>query len=109
MTGINWSRSFEMLFTDIVGLVEKSEATTQITGEITKDGLGKVFATNVFSHYVMVRRNLSKMRMNLTFLKKMRELELLLSSSGDGRVIWTSSNTANYTCFDIRDWQGVKW
>lgn len=43
-----------MLFTDIVGLVEKSEATTQIIGEVTKDGMGKVFQTNVFSHYIMV-------------------------------------------------------
>jgi 17beta-estradiol 17-dehydrogenase/3beta-hydroxysteroid 3-dehydrogenase len=39
----------------------------------------------------------------------MRELERLLSNSGDGRVIWTSSITANNDCFNIEDWQGVQW
>lgn len=38
----------------------------------------------------------------------MRELENLLSKSGDGRVIWTSSITASKKNFDIDDWQGVK-
>jgi hypothetical protein len=55
VTGINWKRSFEMLFTDTVGLVEKAEAASQIRGEITKDGMGKMFQVNVFAHYVMVK------------------------------------------------------
>lgn len=38
----------------------------------------------------------------------MRELEKLLSNSGDGRVIWTSSITAYSKSFDIDDWQGIK-
>lgn len=38
----------------------------------------------------------------------MRELEDLLEKSGDGRVIWTSSITADSTCFDIKDYQGVE-
>jgi 17beta-estradiol 17-dehydrogenase/3beta-hydroxysteroid 3-dehydrogenase len=38
----------------------------------------------------------------------MRELEKLLSNSGDGRVIWTSSITAYNKSFNIDDWQGIK-
>ncbi|KAI7905187.1 uncharacterized protein BX663DRAFT_502056 [Cokeromyces recurvatus] len=89
--GINWKRTFYLLLTDPVGLLERSDATIQNTGEMNKDGMGKVFACNVFGHYVM-----------------MRELEKLLSNSGDGRVIWTSSITAYSNCFDIHDWQGIE-
>lgn len=39
----------------------------------------------------------------------MRELEGLLSYTGDGRVIWTSSITAHSRSFDINDWQGILW
>lgn len=38
----------------------------------------------------------------------MRELEQLLSNSGDGRVIWTSSITADSKSFNIDDWQGIQ-
>lgn len=38
----------------------------------------------------------------------MRELENLLEKSGDGRVIWTSSITADSKSFDIDDWQGIQ-
>jgi hypothetical protein len=38
----------------------------------------------------------------------MRELEKLLSNSGDGRIIWTSSITAGSSSFKIDDWQGIK-
>ncbi|KAI8968272.1 hypothetical protein BDF20DRAFT_827920 [Mycotypha africana] len=89
--GLNWPKLLWLAFTDPVGLMERSDATIQAVGEISEDGLGRVFAANVFGHYVM-----------------MRELERLLSHSGDGRVIWTSSVTAKNHCFDINDWQGIK-
>lgn len=89
--GLDWKLLFYMAFTDPVGLMERSDATIQRVGEINEDGMGRVFAANVFGHYVM-----------------MRELETLLSKSGDGRVIWTSSITANKKNFDIEDWQGIK-
>ncbi|KAI8071563.1 hypothetical protein BC940DRAFT_233842 [Gongronella butleri] len=90
-TGINWSLTAYLVFTDPIGLMERADATKQAVGEMNKDGMGKVFAANVFGHYVM-----------------MRELESLLASSGDGRVIWTSSITASPSSFDIDDWQGIK-
>ncbi|KAL9538346.1 hypothetical protein MBANPS3_011003 [Mucor bainieri] len=88
--GLNWKTIFVGFFTDPVGLFERSDATIQVVGEINEDGMGKVFAANVFGHYTM-----------------MRELEGLLSYTGDGRIIWTSSITAHSKSFDINDWQGV--
>ncbi|KAI8097150.1 uncharacterized protein BX664DRAFT_325661 [Halteromyces radiatus] len=98
-SGIRWSTLFYMLWKDPIGLVETSVATIQASlGEVNQDNIGKVFACNVFGHYVM-----------------MRELECLLTkgSAGTnndkgGRVIWTSSSTAFSECFDINDWQGLK-
>ncbi|CAO3636564.1 unnamed protein product [Cunninghamella blakesleeana] len=89
--GINWKQTLTMLLLDPVGLIEKSDATHQAVGEINEDGIGKVFAANVLGHYVMVR-----------------ELERLLVNSGEGRIIWASSITASSSCFDIKDWQGIK-
>ncbi|KAI9361493.1 hypothetical protein BD770DRAFT_317288 [Pilaira anomala] len=89
--GVNWKLIFYLLFTDPIGLLERSDATIQPIGEINEDGMGKVFACNVFGHYVM-----------------MRELENLLEKSGDGRVIWTSSITADSKSFNIEDWQGIQ-
>ncbi|KAI8639728.1 hypothetical protein BD408DRAFT_420990 [Parasitella parasitica] len=90
-SGINWKTLFYLVFTDPVGLMERADVTMQPVGEINADGMGKVFAANVFGHYIMIR-----------------ELESLLSKSGDGRVIWTSSITACSSSFDIDDWQGIK-
>ncbi|SAM09774.1 hypothetical protein [Absidia glauca] len=89
--GINWKLTISMLLTDPVGLIERADATIQAVGEINDDGMGRVFAANVFGHYAM-----------------MRSFEPLLSNSKDGRVVWTSSLTADGSCFDINDWQGIK-
>ncbi|KAI9005828.1 hypothetical protein CLU79DRAFT_574500 [Phycomyces nitens] len=89
--GIDWYKTFKLFFTHPIDLVERSDATIQAVGEINEDGMGKVFAANVFGHYVMIR-----------------ELEHLLSASKDGRIIWTSSITADNDSFDIEDWQGIK-
>ena len=66
-------------------------ALLQSQGMVTAEGLGTVFAANVFGHYVMVR-----------------ELEQLLSQSGDARVIWFSSTSAEPQMFQLSDWQGLK-
>lgn len=54
--GINWKLIFYLLFTDPVGLIERSDATIQPVGEMNEDGMGRVFACNVFGHYVMVKK-----------------------------------------------------
>lgn len=57
--GVNWKQVFYLLFTDPVGLLERADATIQPVGEINEDGMGKVFACNVFGHYVMVKEKKS--------------------------------------------------
>lgn len=34
--------------------MERSDATIQVRGEINQDGMGSMFAANVFGHYVIV-------------------------------------------------------
>lgn len=111
--GIRWSELFWLFLSDPIGLFETSVATLQATGEINEDGMGTVFAANVFGHYVMVlirRREKATCGMDLwmDINEQARELEPLLNASGDGRVIWTSSVTAHKKVFDIDDWQGIK-
>ncbi|KAI9274677.1 hypothetical protein BDA99DRAFT_498218 [Phascolomyces articulosus] len=90
-SGIDWSNVVWQFLASPIGFLERSDATVQIVGEINADGMGNVFAANVFGHYIMAR-----------------ELETLLDKSAEGRVIWTSSLTAEKSCFDIEDWQGIK-
>ncbi|KAG2219690.1 hypothetical protein INT45_001862 [Circinella minor] len=90
-SGINWSQVIWQFLESPVGFLERSDATIQIVGELNADGMGNVFAANVFGHYIMGR-----------------EIESLLNNSGEGRVIWTSSLTSEKSTFDIEDWQGIK-
>jgi 17beta-estradiol 17-dehydrogenase/3beta-hydroxysteroid 3-dehydrogenase len=53
--GINWKKTFIMLFTQPVELLERSDATIQNVGEVTEEGIGYVFAANVMGHYIMVK------------------------------------------------------
>lgn len=88
--------------------MERSDVTLQATGEINEDGIGSVFAANVFGHYIMVCSTQDSLCSRTNSLLQARELESLLDASGDGRVIWTSSITAEKACFNIDDWQGIK-
>ncbi|KAJ3306726.1 hypothetical protein HDV03_004357 [Kappamyces sp. JEL0829] len=64
----------------------------QTTGQTTPDGLGYVFACNVFGHYALVKQ--------LTpFLEK---------SQAGARILWCSSTTAVPEFFDSDDWQCIK-
>ncbi|KAJ3049900.1 hypothetical protein HK097_009107 [Rhizophlyctis rosea] len=63
----------------------------QTRGRVNADGLGEVFAANVFGHYIMVK-----------------ELRDSLSESKDGRIIWYSSTTADPKHFDESDYQCIK-
>ncbi|CAO3568875.1 unnamed protein product [Mortierella alpina] len=70
-----------------------SDVLVQPKQHLTEDGLGNVLACNVFGHYLMIKG-----------------LEDVLSRTEDdpGRVIWTSSMTAEKACFDLQDWQGLE-
>ncbi|KAI9311471.1 hypothetical protein BX666DRAFT_1995442 [Dichotomocladium elegans] len=88
--GIRWGDLFWLFFKDPVGLMESSSATLQVRNEFNADGMCAMFASNVFGHYVMTR-----------------ELEPLLEASGGGRIMWTSSPTAEKKLFNSKDWQGL--
>ncbi|KAI8824215.1 uncharacterized protein EV422DRAFT_519300 [Fimicolochytrium jonesii] len=64
---------------------------SQYLGDVTADGLGTVFAANVFGHYVMVKQLLST-----------------LSRSPSSRVLWFSSTTADPSFFNPADFQCLK-
>ncbi|KAG8549066.1 hypothetical protein GDO81_022897 [Engystomops pustulosus] len=56
---------------------------------VTKDGLQKVFETNVFGHFILIK-----------------ELEpLLCNLDNPSQVIWTSSSNARRSAFSLSDYQ----
>ena len=62
----------------------------QHVGIMTPEGLGDCFAGNVFGHWIMVR-----------------ELQGLLEKA-NGRIVWSSSTTADPTFFDSKDYQCIQ-
>ncbi|RUS15325.1 hypothetical protein BC937DRAFT_92587 [Endogone sp. FLAS-F59071] len=112
--GLRWDLVPTMLFTDPVGMLERADLAIQRKGELTPDGLGRSFECNLFGHYMMVIETVI-----LTSIKGqheqtatcnnslIREFEDLLSTSGDGRIIWTSSSTSEKDAFNIEDFQAI--
>ncbi|KAJ3295050.1 hypothetical protein HK104_003056 [Borealophlyctis nickersoniae] len=90
---IDYVRGFVELFTAPKHLAKTggTSVLVQRQGQVTAEGLGQVFAANVFGHYIMVK-----------------ELEDKLAASGSGRVIWFSSTTASPTHFSEEDYQCLK-
>ncbi|KAJ1552670.1 hypothetical protein HK096_010875, partial [Nowakowskiella sp. JEL0078] len=65
----------------------------QYVGEVTEDGVGKVYMANVLGHYIMV----------------LRELEDLLSNAqGEARVLWVGSSSVKPEYFNVDDIQCIK-
>ncbi|KAG9321067.1 hypothetical protein KVV02_000681 [Mortierella alpina] len=92
-TGLLWGKLALDFVTKPKTLFTRSDVLVQPKQHLTDDGLGNVLACNVFGHYLMIKG-----------------LEDLLSRTEDdpGRVIWTSSMTAEKACFDLQDWQGLE-
>ncbi|KAJ3035091.1 hypothetical protein HDV00_004313 [Rhizophlyctis rosea] len=63
----------------------------QYRGQVNAEGMGETFAANVFGHYILVK-----------------ELVDSLAASGNGRIIWFSSTTADPEFFDEEDYQCLK-
>ncbi|BFY97208.1 hypothetical protein BsWGS_00248 [Bradybaena similaris] len=92
--GVDWSNFWEgfcskrvfLMFTTGDGLLIQED-------DVTEDGLQRVFETNVFGHYVLV--------------KELEDKLGNMSSSGEtvSQLIWTSSSASNETKFDIEDFQ----
>lgn len=91
--GFSVKSALYALLTDPVAFfTDAGDSLVQPIGAVTEDGLGAVFAANVFGHYLMV-----------TLLEKK-----LAAAAAGGRVIWTSSFTAKRKHFSIDDYQHIK-
>ncbi|KAF8938245.1 hypothetical protein BGZ58_001301 [Dissophora ornata] len=90
--GIMWGKLLVDLFVAPMDLVIRSDVLVQPKQHLTEDGIGNVLACNVFGHYLMIKG-----------------LEDLMSKTEEdpGRVIWTSSMTAEKGSFSNDDWQGL--
>ncbi|KAG0361542.1 hypothetical protein BG005_007961 [Podila minutissima] len=91
--GIRWSKLVTDLFIRPMDLVIRSDVLVQPKQHLTEDGIGNVLAANVFGHFLMI---------------KGLEDQLSKTEEDPGRVIWTSSMTAEKGSFDPSDWQGLE-
>ncbi|KAF9580110.1 hypothetical protein BGW38_003371, partial [Lunasporangiospora selenospora] len=91
--GIRYSKIVTDLFTCPLDLVIRSDVLIQPKQHLTKDGIGNVFACNVFGHYMMI---------------KGLEDQLNKTEDDPGRVIWTGSLTGEKNSYRASDWQGLE-
>ncbi|CAG8509025.1 4964_t:CDS:2 [Acaulospora morrowiae] len=85
---LDWWTVARQAITDPKGLLIESTPLIQPVGATTSEGLGETFACNVFGHYIMIR-----------------QLEDVLASSDQSRIIWTSSRTAKRDDYNPSDYQ----
>ncbi|KAL3832292.1 hypothetical protein ACJMK2_023947 [Sinanodonta woodiana] len=86
---VHWKKVFtSILSRDCVHALSTGEGLLQHVDDTTSDGLKKVFATNLFGHYILFR-----------------ELEDCLGGTTTTQIIWTSSKSASNKYFHIEDMQ----
>ncbi|KAJ7087287.1 hypothetical protein B0H15DRAFT_909161 [Mycena belliarum] len=93
-TGIDWPACMRQLATSVLDAITRPRYNLQSVGEVSVDGFGWIWQSNVFGHYVLFR-----------------ELEPLLKCStyaADARVVWSSSLESSPRFFDSADWQLTK-
>ncbi|XP_040263720.1 3-keto-steroid reductase/17-beta-hydroxysteroid dehydrogenase 7 isoform X3 [Bufo bufo] len=73
----------------VISMFATGEGLLTQKDSVTEDGLQKVFETNVFGHYILIK-----------------ELEpLLCHKNNPSRLIWTSSSNARKSAFSLSDYQ----
>ncbi|KAJ7666531.1 hypothetical protein B0H17DRAFT_1089588 [Mycena rosella] len=93
-TGIDWPVAMRQVVFHFVSSITKPQYNLQSAGETSEDGLGWIWQSNLFGHYVLFRA-----------------LEPLLNSpayTADTRIIWSSSLESSPKWFDKADWQLTK-
>uniref|UniRef100_A0A8C8SC55 3-keto-steroid reductase/17-beta-hydroxysteroid dehydrogenase 7 n=2 Tax=Pelusios castaneus TaxID=367368 RepID=A0A8C8SC55_9SAUR len=76
----------------VVHMLSTAEGLLTQEDSVTADGLQKVFETNLFGHFILIR-----------------QLEpLLCCSEKPTQLIWTSSNNARKSAFNLTDYQHSK-
>ncbi|KAJ7762754.1 hypothetical protein DFH07DRAFT_813350 [Mycena maculata] len=93
-THIDWLLCFKQLSSGFLSAITAPQFYVQSAGEVSVDGLGWIWQSNLFGHYVLFRA-----------------LEPLLKNSAypiDSRIIWSSSVEASPKFYDHADWQLTK-
>ncbi|KAJ7122915.1 3-keto sterol reductase [Mycena epipterygia] len=93
-THIDWATCLGQLASNFLNAITRPEFYVQSVGELSEDGLGWIWQSNLFGHYVLFRA-----------------LEPLLKNSAypaDSRIIWSSSLEASPKFYDTADWQLTK-
>lgn len=54
-THIDWPRCLKQLASSFLGAITAPEFYVQSVGEVSEDGLGWIWQSNIFGHYVLVR------------------------------------------------------
>ncbi|KAJ7727909.1 hypothetical protein B0H16DRAFT_246781 [Mycena metata] len=91
---IDWPACLKQVATNFLSAITGPEFYVQSVGEVSVDGLGWIWQSNLFGHYVLFRA-----------------LEPLLKNSAysaDSRIIWSSSLEASPKFYQNEDWQLVK-
>lgn len=88
VSSINWDQVAAIFSRKGAKILSTGSGCLNFVDGATDDGLQRVFATNLFGHFVMVR-----------------ELEGLLGRNGSTQIIWTSSRSAYKDAFSIDDIQ----
>ncbi|TCD70474.1 hypothetical protein EIP91_003235 [Steccherinum ochraceum] len=94
--GIDWLRALYQIACQPVIGVTVTEFKMQKSGVISSDGLGLVWQSNVFSHYVLSR-----------ILEPLFQ-SYMEKSKHSSRVLWMSSLEASSTAYSRDDWQCIK-
>ncbi|KAJ7163812.1 3-keto sterol reductase [Mycena crocata] len=93
-THIEWIPCITQLARNFLEAITRPEFYAQSVGELSVDGLGWVWQSNLFGHYVLFRT-----------------LQPLLQSPiypAESRIIWSSSLEASPKFYDEADWQLTK-
>ncbi|KAJ6510290.1 hypothetical protein C8R47DRAFT_1097447 [Mycena vitilis] len=93
-THIDWPVCLKQIATNFLDGITRPSFYVQSVGEVSVDGLGWIWQSNLFGHYVLFRA-----------------LEPLLKNPAypaDSRVIWSSSLEASPKFYDNADWQLIK-
>lgn len=88
VSSINWNIVAAVFSRNGAKILTTGTGALNLEDGVTSDGLGRVFATNLFGHFVMVR-----------------ELEDFLGQNGPTQIIWTSSRSAHSGAFSLHDIQ----
>ncbi|KAJ2335839.1 hypothetical protein GGH92_007917, partial [Coemansia sp. RSA 2673] len=83
IAGIDVGGIVRGLATQPVAFFESSQALRQARGQVTGDGLGLTFATNVFGHFLLIAQLADAMASDKS------------SFGNEARVVWTGSATAS--------------